>query len=73
MSPIKIDPEIMHGTPCFKGTRVPVGHLFDILEHGGTVGEFLEGFPSVSREMTLAVLEQAKTQLFAHLVQMDAA
>lgn len=55
--PIKIDPEIMGGTPCFAGTRVPIRNLFDLLSHGRTLDHFLEQFPSVSREMALAVLK----------------
>jgi uncharacterized protein (DUF433 family) len=60
MNPIRVDPEIMHGTPCFAGTRVPVQNLFDALEHGRSVEDFLEGFPSVSREQAIAVLELAR-------------
>jgi uncharacterized protein (DUF433 family) len=58
--PIKIDPEIMSGTPCFSGTRVPVRTLFDVLEHGDSLEYFLEGYPTVSREQAIAVLEIAK-------------
>jgi uncharacterized protein (DUF433 family) len=53
------DREILHGTPVFRGTRVPVKALFDTLEAGETLEEFLEGFPTVSREMAVAALEQA--------------
>ena len=60
MNPIKIDPEIMSGTPCFAGTRVPVKTLFDYLEHGKPLDDFLRGFPSVTREQALAVLEIAR-------------
>jgi uncharacterized protein (DUF433 family) len=56
-SPVIIDPEIMSGVPVFRGTRVPVRILFDHLEGGDTVEEFLEGFPSVSREQVIAFLE----------------
>jgi uncharacterized protein (DUF433 family) len=56
-SPVTIDPEIMSGVPVFRGTRVPVRILFDHLEGGETVEEFLEGFPSVSREQVIAFLE----------------
>jgi uncharacterized protein (DUF433 family) len=56
-SPVTIDPEIMSGVPVFRGTRVPVRILFDHLEGGDTVEEFLEGFPSVSREQVIAFLE----------------
>ena len=51
MNPIRIDPEIMHGTPCFAGTRVPVKNLFDLLAHGRSVDYFLEQFPTVKREL----------------------
>ena len=44
------DPEIMHGTPVFRGTRVPVKTLFDYLEAGDSIEDFLEGFPTVSHE-----------------------
>jgi uncharacterized protein (DUF433 family) len=54
-----------HGTPVFRGTRVPVKALFDTLEAGETLEEFLEGFPTVSREMAVAALEQAHELLAA--------
>jgi uncharacterized protein (DUF433 family) len=53
------DPDIQSGTPVFAGTRVPVQNLFDYLEEGDSLEVFLEQFPSVSREMAVAVLEQA--------------
>jgi uncharacterized protein (DUF433 family) len=56
-SPVVVDPEIMSGVPVFRGTRVPVRILFDHLETGETVEEFLEGFPSVTREQVIAFLE----------------
>jgi uncharacterized protein (DUF433 family) len=59
------DPEILGGTPVFRGTRVPVQTLFDYLEGGETLEEFLEGFPTVSREMAIAALEQARELLSA--------
>lgn len=59
------DPEIMHGTPVFRGTRVPVRTLFDYLEGGETIENFLEGFPTVSRELALQALEEAKQLLLA--------
>jgi uncharacterized protein (DUF433 family) len=59
------DPEILGGTPVFRGTRVPLRTLFDYLEGGETLEEFLEGFPSVSREMAIAALEEAKELLSA--------
>jgi uncharacterized protein (DUF433 family) len=57
------DPEIMHGAPVFRGTRVPVQTLFDYLEGGETLEDFLEGFPTVSRETALRALEEAKQLL----------
>jgi uncharacterized protein (DUF433 family) len=63
--PIHSDPEIMGGTPVFIGTRVPVQTLLDYLEGGDPLSEFLEDFPSVSREQVVAVLELAKEMLLA--------
>jgi uncharacterized protein (DUF433 family) len=62
------DPDILGGTPVFRGTRVPVQALFDSLEGGETLEEFLEGFPSVTRDMAIAALEQAKEVLSNPLV-----
>ncbi len=59
------DPEVMSGAVCFKGTRVPLQNLFDYLEGSSSLEEFLEDFPSVSREVVIAVLETAKTSLLA--------
>lgn len=63
MSPIKSDPGIMGGTPCFSGTRVPVKNLFDYLAEGYTVDEFLEQFPSVTHEQVQEVLQLAARPL----------
>ncbi len=60
------DPETMHGVPVFQGTRVPVQTLFDYLEGGDTLEEFLTGFPTVSRDLALAALEEARVLLMAH-------
>ena len=60
---ISIDPEVMSGTPVFAGTRVPVQNLFDYIEGGEDLPEFLDDFPSVSKEAALAVLEMAKKSL----------
>jgi uncharacterized protein (DUF433 family) len=57
------DPEILGGTPCFRGTRVPVDSLIDYLEAGDTLNEFLDNFPSVTREAAIAALEEAKALL----------
>lgn len=54
------DPEVMHGAPVFGGTRVPVNTLFDYLENGESIDDFLEGFPTVSRQLTIQVLEESK-------------
>ena len=54
------DPEILGGTPVFVGTRVPVQSLFDYLEGGETLDEFLRQFPSVHREQAIAALEIAR-------------
>lgn len=59
------DPEIMGGTPVFRGTRVPVQTLLDYLEAGHSLAEFLDDFPSVTREQAIAVLEHAKNLLVA--------
>lgn len=59
------DPEIMHGTPVFRGTRVPAQTLFQYIEGGETLADFLEGFPTVSRELALQTLEEAKQLLLA--------
>ena len=59
------DPEIMGGTPVFVGTRVPFQTLLDYLEAGDPLGDFLEDFPTVSREQAVAALEQAKQALLA--------
>lgn len=59
-SVVEIDPEIMSGSPCFAGTRVPIQNLIDYLEGGDSIEEFLDGFPSVSREQVIAFLEGVK-------------
>ena len=61
--PINVDPEIMSGTPVFAGTRVPVQNLFDYIEGGEDLAEFLDDFPSVTKEAALDVLEMAKRSL----------
>ena len=62
-SVVKIDPEIMSGTPCFAGTRVPARTLFDYLEGGDTLEDFLEDFPTVSREQAISLLAEASDSL----------
>ena len=60
------DPEILGGTPVFAGTRVPVRILMENLEAGDPLDEFLEDFPSVSRQQAIAVLEQAGYSIERH-------
>ncbi len=60
---IEINPNKMSGAPVFAGTRVPVKNLFDYLEGGENIEDFLEGFPPVSREQVVAVLEMAEKSL----------
>jgi len=57
------DPEILSGTPVFAGTRVPVSNLIDYLEHGRSIDQFLDDFPTVRREQVIAALEEAKELL----------
>jgi len=57
------DPEILAGTPVFRGTRVPVDSLIDYLEGGDTLDEFLNSFPAVTRKAAIAALEEAKELL----------
>jgi len=64
---IVIDPEVMNGMPCFRGTRVPFKNLIDYLEGGHPLGEFLRQFPSVTREMAIQALEEAKDSLLARI------
>ena len=56
-------PEVMGGTVVFPGTRVPVQTLFDYLAAGESIDDFLEGFPSVTREQVIAFLEEAKDRV----------
>ena len=65
---ISIDPEVMSGAPVFAGTRVPVQNLFDYIEGGEDLSEFLDDFPSVSKEVALAVLEMARKSLTSEKV-----
>lgn len=60
---VEIDPEKLGGTPVFYGTRVPIQNLFDCLETGESLDQFLEQFPSVTHEQALAVLEESKKSL----------
>jgi len=62
---ITVDPEILGGTPVFKGTRVPVKALFDYLEANYSLEEFLECFPSVTRDLACRVLARSESALLA--------
>ena len=57
------NPEVMGGAAVFHETRVPVQTLLDYLEAGESINDFLEGFPSVTREQVIAFLEEAKTRM----------
>lgn len=65
---VSIDPEVMSGAPVFAGTRVPIQNFFDYIEGGEDLSEFLDDFPSVSKEAALAVLEMAKKSLSSEKV-----
>ena len=58
-------PDILGGTPVFRGTRVPVQTLIEYLEGSQTIDEFLDGFPTVTREQVIAFLEEAKARMLA--------
>jgi uncharacterized protein (DUF433 family) len=60
-----VDPDRLSGTPCFKGTRVPVQALIDHIEGNATLEDFLEGFPSVTREQAIRFIKLAKDNLLA--------
>jgi len=60
------DPEILSGTPVFAGTRVPAKNLIDYLEHGRSLDQFLDDFPTVRREQVIAALEEAKELLIGN-------
>jgi uncharacterized protein (DUF433 family) len=61
------DPDLMNGTPCFRGTRVPFKNLIDYLEGGHSLGDFLAQFPTVTRDMAVQALEEAKDSLLARI------
>jgi uncharacterized protein (DUF433 family) len=61
------DPNILGGEPVFSGTRVPFKVLIDYLEGGDTLDQFLEEYPSVSRELAIAAIEEARLSLIAQL------
>ena len=60
---INIDPQIMSGTPVFYSTRVPIKNLFDYIEEGETLIDFLNDFPSVKREQAISILEMSQKLL----------
>ena len=63
---ISVDPRIQGGVPVFAGTRVPVKNLFDYLEGGESLNQFLDDFPSVARNVAVAVLKQAREAITPH-------
>ncbi len=65
---MRIEPEVMSGAPVFVGTRVLIQNLFDYIEGGEDLSEFLEDFPSVSKAAALAVLEMAKKSMTSEKV-----
>ena len=64
-SVVRSDPDILASTPVFVGTRVPVQALIDYIEGGHSLKEFLDDFPTVTREIAIGALEQAKAHLIA--------
>ncbi|HEY2091839.1 MAG TPA: DUF433 domain-containing protein [Thermoanaerobaculia bacterium] len=66
-SVISISPVVMGGTPVFAGTRVPVENLLDYLEGGESIDDFLEGFPSVTREQVITFLHETKALVLAEV------
>lgn len=62
---ISMSPEIMGGTPVFTGTSVPVQTLLDYLKAGESIDDFLDGFPTVTREQVITLLEEAGEQLIS--------
>ena len=65
---VNCDPEILGGTPVFRGTRVPVQTLFDYLGGGDNLDAFLDDFPTVNRAQAIAVLEASGEALVSHLI-----
>jgi uncharacterized protein (DUF433 family) len=64
---IEVDPQKVGGVPVFAGTRVPIQNLFDYIEGGETLEDFIEGFPPITREQAVAVLEMAKRSVLAEV------
>jgi uncharacterized protein (DUF433 family) len=65
---VTVDPDILGGTPVFKGTRVPVKALFEYLQKNYSLDEFLDSFPSVTEQAAIAVLQEAEVTTFEHAV-----
>ena len=65
-SPVTSDPDVLSGTTCFSGTRVPVAALLDCLQAGDRIDDFLEDFPTVSRDQVRAVLQIASEAVTQH-------
>ena len=66
-NPIVKDPDILGGEPVFRGTRVPFKILIEYLEGGDTLDQFLEQYPSVSRELAIEAIEEARSSLISRL------
>jgi uncharacterized protein (DUF433 family) len=64
-SPVSISPDVMGGTPVFAGTRVPIATLIDYFEGSESIDDFLAGFPSVTREQVVSILEEMRASVVA--------
>ena len=72
MNAVTVNAKIQGGVPCFTGTRVPVASLFDHLQRDYTVDQFLDDFPTVTKEQVKAVLDMAKTDIPTHAERVNA-
>ena len=70
MSVVTSHSEIMHGTPCFAGTRVPASILFDYLVEGNGIDDFLRQYPTISREKVISLIEQCRQHADATAVRL---
>jgi uncharacterized protein (DUF433 family) len=68
-SVISVSPEIMSGTPVFTGTRVPIQTLLDYLTAGDSIDDFLDGFPTVTREQVITFLQEAGKQMISQVAK----
>jgi len=68
---IEVDPEKMGGTPVFKGTRVPIQHLFDYIKGGDSLEVFLDHFPTVEREQALALMELIQERILGEYYRQE--